>query len=123
MKSKGPKDKVRKEIRHKKPSSKASIDHARYQEVINTYATVHSKHNSTIVDNSTLKQRKRLSKSPASRKSFDSNDENNKIKLLKAPINQKIPGKSTQSELQPNITISAQNSIDIDKQLGRSMKL
>ena len=50
MKLRASKEKVNPKIRAKKPSSKASIDHVRYQEVINTYATVHSKHNSIIAD-------------------------------------------------------------------------
>ena len=84
MKLRASKEKVNPKIRAKKPFSKASIDHVRYQEVINTYATVHSKHNSIIADQS-YKQMNRHSKSPMAKKSFDSNDERSKIKLLKAP--------------------------------------
>ena len=48
VKIRASKEKVNPKMRAKKPSSKASIDQVRYQEVINTYATVHSKHNSII---------------------------------------------------------------------------
>lgn len=48
-------EKVSTKMRAKKPFSKASIDYARYQDVMSTFATAHSKHNSMIADNLNLK--------------------------------------------------------------------